>query len=207
MSTIKLYRHPLSGHSHRVELFLSLLNLDAEIIDVDLLKGEHKSPEFLAKNPAGQVPVLEDGDVILHDSNAILVYLAATYDKNHSYYPHDPVAAAEIQRYLSAAAGPIASGPATARLITVFSAALDADKAIATAHAILARFEADLNGKNWLVGEEISLADIANYAYIAHAPEGNVNLADYPNVQAWLKRIEALDNFVAMTSTPIGLAA
>ena len=62
MTTIKQYRHPLSGHSHRAELLISLLGLDAEIIDVDLMKGEHKQPEFLAKNPQGQVPVLQVGD-------------------------------------------------------------------------------------------------------------------------------------------------
>lgn len=56
MSAIKLYRHPLSGHAHRVELLLSLLGLDTELIDVDLLKGEHKQPEFLKKNRVGQVP-------------------------------------------------------------------------------------------------------------------------------------------------------
>ena len=63
MSQLKLYRHPLSGHSHRVELFLSLLGLDAEIIDVNLMAGEHKQDDFLKKNIFGQVPVLEDDDI------------------------------------------------------------------------------------------------------------------------------------------------
>ncbi|MBL1415666.1 MAG: glutathione S-transferase N-terminal domain-containing protein, partial [Moritella sp.] len=80
MSAIKLYRHPLSGHSHRVEVFLSLLGLDSDIIDVDLMKGAHKQPDFLQKNSFGQVPVIEDGDITLSDSNAILVYLASKYD-------------------------------------------------------------------------------------------------------------------------------
>lgn len=78
---VRLYRHPLSGHSHRVELFLSLLGVPFELVEVDLTKGAHKEPAFLALNPLGQVPVLEDGDLVLADSNAILVYLALSYDR------------------------------------------------------------------------------------------------------------------------------
>ena len=77
---IKLFRHPLSGHAHRVELFLSLLNVPTELVFVDLAKGAHKSAEFLAMNPFGQVPVIDDNGVVLSDSNAILVYLAKQYD-------------------------------------------------------------------------------------------------------------------------------
>lgn len=207
MSTLKLYRHPLSGHSHRAELLLSLLGVDAEIIDVDLMKGEHKSESFLKMNPAGQVPVLVDNGTVVNDSNAILVYLATHYANGTNFYPSDAVSIANVQRYFSAAAGPIASGPAAARLVTVFGASLDAEQAIDTAHTVLTKFEADLDGNDWLVGNAATLADIATYAYIAHAPEGNVDLAKYPNVRAWLTRIEALDNFVPMVSSPVGLAA
>ena len=70
---IKLYRHPLSGHCHRVELFLSLLELPYELVDVDLVNGEHKQPEFLGKNIFGQVPVIDDDGTLLSDSAAILV--------------------------------------------------------------------------------------------------------------------------------------
>ena len=87
MSTITLYRHALSGHAHRVETFLSILNLPTNITDVDLANGAHKLPEFLQKNRFGQVPVLEDGDVTLAGSNAILVYLAAKYDEKNTWIP------------------------------------------------------------------------------------------------------------------------
>jgi len=70
---LTLYRFRLSGHSHRVELFLSLLGVPVEMAEVDLGKGEHKTPEFLAKNPFGQVPVLADDGLVLADSNAILI--------------------------------------------------------------------------------------------------------------------------------------
>ncbi|CAA0100187.1 Dichloromethane dehalogenase [BD1-7 clade bacterium] len=207
MSNIKLYRHPLSGHSHRVEVLLSLLGLNADIIDVDLMNGEHKSDAFLRKNPAGQVPVLEDEGQIINDSNAMLVYLASKYDASGAWLPKTPAAAAEVQRFLTAAAGPVAFGPASARLVTVFGAGLDHQNAINLAHNLLAQLEQHLQGRQWLVGDAPTIADVANYAYIAHAPEGDVALDTYPNVRAWLNRFESLRGFVPMQSTAVGLAA
>jgi glutathione S-transferase len=207
MSRFKLYRHPLSGHSHRAQLLLSLLGLDATLVDVDLAAGEHKRAAFLARNRFGQVPVLEDCDAVIADSNAILVYLAQRYDASRSWLPVDPFAAAEVQRFLSTAAGPVASGPAAARLVNVFGAALDHPRAIAVAHNVLGVLESHLDGREWLVGNHPTIADVANYAYIAHAPEGDVSLDNYPNVRTWLGRIAGLPGFVPMQATAVGLAA
>ena len=207
MSTIKLYRHPLSGHAHRAELFLSILGLDADIIDIDLMKGEQKQPDFLKKNFFGQVPVLEDGAVTIADSNAILVYLASQYDQEHTWLPVEPAKAAEVQRFLSVATGPVASGPATARLINLFGAKLDHAKAIETAHNILGKLDEHLQEREWLASDRPTIADLSNYSYIAHAPEGDVSLQDYPNVRAWLQRIESLPGFIPMQSSAVGLAA
>src|SRR5262245_53790131 len=141
MKPIVLYRHPLSGHAHRVELFLSLLGLPVRLVDVDLAAGAHKAPDFLRKNPFGQVPVIEDGDVTLADSNAILVYLAGRYDESGVWYPRDALAAAHVQRWLSVAAGQLASGPAAARLVKVFGAPLDHARAVTVAGQILPQLE------------------------------------------------------------------
>lgn len=207
MSTITLYRHALSGHSHRVEAFLSILGLPAAIVDIDLANGAHKQADYLKKNRFGQVPVLEDGSATLSDSNAILVYLATRYDTARTWLPEDLVAAAEVQRFLSVAAGKIAYGPAAARLVNVFGASLDHDNAVTTAHAILTELESHLEGRRWLVTERPTIADIANYAYIAHAPEGDVSLENYSNIRSWLQRIEQLPGFVPMQATAVGLAA
>ncbi|AWY44323.1 glutathione S-transferase [Pseudomonas putida] len=201
---IKLYRHPLSGHSHRVELMLSLLGLPTESVFVDLMKGEHKSPQFLALNRFGQVPVIDDNGTVLADSNAILVYLAAKYGKGQ-WLPSDPTEQANVQRWLSVAAGQINSGPATARLITVFGAGYDAQDAIKRSHALLEVMEDELGNSRFLAGDKPTIADVAAYTYVSHAPEGNVSLADYPNVRAWLGSIEALPNFVGMQRTAKGL--
>lgn len=204
-NAIRIHRHPLSGHSHRVELFAKLGGINHELIDVDLLSGEHKKEPFLSLNPAGQVPVIEDGEIAIADSNSILVYLARKYAPD--WLPTDPVREAEVQKFLSLAAGDIAHGPAAARLITVFGAQLDAERAKAIAKSAFDRLEAHLNGRDWLVGTSPSIADVAIYSYTAHAPEGNVSLDDYPNIRALLARIEALPGFVAMQSTKVGLAA
>ncbi len=97
MSKLTLYRHALSGHSHRVEVFLSILGLKADIIDIDLMNGEHKKPEFLKKNIFGQVPVLENDTVTISDSNAILSYLATKYDASHSWLPIEATKLAEVR--------------------------------------------------------------------------------------------------------------
>jgi glutathione S-transferase len=207
MSNITLYRHALSGHSHRAELLLSLLGVHAQLVDVDLMAGAHKQEAFLAKNRFGQVPVLEDGGETIADSNAILVYLASKYDNTNLWYPSDPVAAAQVQRFLSVAAGPVASGPASARLVNVFGAGLDHDRAKEIAHGVLDVLNKHLENRDWLVGETATIADVANYAYIAHAPEGDVSLETYLNVRAWLNRIAALPGFVPMQITEVGLAA
>lgn len=204
---LKLHRHPLSGHSHRAQLALSLLGLPHELVDVDLMKGAHKAPGFVALNPFGQVPVLDDDGSIVFDSNAILVYLATRYDADRRWLPRDPKGQADVQAWLSVAAGPIAFGPAAARLITVFGARYNPDDVIGRAHALLKVMDGQLATRHFLVGNAATLADIAGYSYISAAPEGNVDLSPYPNVRAWLARIEALPGFVPFQKTAVGLAA
>lgn len=204
---MKLYHFPLSGHAHRARLFLSLINAKVDVIDLDLGAGEHKLPEYLELNRFGQVPVLVDGDTVIADSNAILVYAAKKYGRT-DWLPETPAEAAAVQRWLSVAAGQVAFGPAAARLITVFGAAFDSDEVIGRAHTVLSVIDAELDGRYWIAGgQKPSVADVALYSYIARAPEGNVDLSGYPEVNIWLARIEALPGFVPFQPTPVGLAA
>jgi len=205
--SITLHGFPLSGHSHRVQLALSLMGLPHQVVQVDLKNGAHKSPHFLELNPFGQVPVLDDDGTTLFDSNAILVYLATKYDADRRWLPRDPKGQADVQAWLSVAAGLIAFGPAAARLITVFGAKYNADEVVARAHGLLKVMDAQLATRGFLVGNAPTLADIAGYSYVAAAPEGNVDLSAYPNVRAWLARVEALPGFVPFPKTPVGLAA
>lgn len=204
---MKLYHHPISGHSHRARLFASLLGLAPELIEVDLRAAAQKQPAFLALNPFGQVPVLVDDDgTVITDSNAILVYLARKTGRT-DWLPEDAAGAANVQRWLSVAAGDVAFGPAAARLVTIFGAKYNPDEVIARAHVLLARLEAALAGRDWLVADHPTIADVAIYSYVARAPEGNVDLAAYPLVRAFLRRIEALPGFIPFAETAVGLSA
>ena len=200
---IKLYRNPKSGHCHRVELMLAFLGLPYETIDLDMANGAHKAPEYLKISPFGLVPAIDDGGYTLADSNAILIYLVQTYAKGSHWMPSDPKGAAEVQRWLTVAADNVYAGPCAARLVKVFGTGHDHGAAVAKAHALFKVTEAHLADRNWLATDKITIADVAGYSYIAHAPEGGVDLAPYPNVRAWLDRIEAQPNFVPMAKSPI----
>ena len=201
-TSLRLYWFPLSGHSHRAELMLSLLGLTFEKVVVNLPEREQKQADFLAKNPFGQVPVLEDGDVTVADSTAILVYLAKRYDPAGRWLPQDAVGAAEVQRWLSVASGPLVQGPALARAAVVFRKQSDA-AACERAQQLLAVLDTQLATRDYLVGREPTIADVALYTYCAHAPEGGVSLEPYAAVRAWLTRIEGLVGFVGMQKSPL----
>lgn len=203
---MKLYYSPKSGHSHRARLFLSLLGAEFELIEVDLAARQHKSADFLGLNSFGQVPVLEDDGIAIADSNAILVYLARKFGRT-DWYPDDALGAARVQRWLSVAAGQLVQGPASARLVTLFGARIDAQTAIDRAHALLAVIETELAQTGWLAGDHPTIADLAIYSYVARAPEGNVGLDAYPRIGAWLDRIECLRGFVPFKVHPVGLYA
>ena len=203
---IRLFTSLLSGHGHRVRLFLTLLDLPFEIVEVDMKAGGNRTPEYLALNPFGQVPTIQDGDITLFDSNAILVYLAKRYG-DASWLPEDPLGAAAVQRWLSLAAGQIAYGPCAARLVTVFGAPCDHETAKRIAIKLFDVLDRELAGKPFAAGEHVTIADIAAHTYIAHAPEGGVSLDAYPNIRAWLRRVEALPRFIPMASTKAGLLA
>lgn len=204
---MKLYHGSLSGHSHRARLFLSLLDVEYEAIPMDLAAGAHKEASFLRLNRFGEVPVLDDDGVIVADSNAILVYLAKKYGGS-DWLPESPEAAAAVQRWLSVAAGKVAYGPCAARLITVFGYKLNAEEAISRSHELLKVLNDELGGVTWIAGTpKPSVADVALYSYVDRAPEGNVDLLPYPNVNAWLRRVEALPRFFPFQKTKAGLEA
>jgi glutathione S-transferase len=203
---IKLYTTRLSGHGHRVKLFLSLLDLPFEVIPVSMPDGENRKASYLRLNPFGQVPTIEDGDVVLFDSNAILVYLAKRYGAA-AWLPDDPIGAAAVQRWLSLAAGQIAYGPCAARLVTVFNAPLNLENAQKIANTLFVLLEAELRDRPFAAGPHVTIADIAAHTYIAHAPEGGISLEPFPAIRAWLQRVEALPGFVAMPATRAGLLA
>ena len=202
-SPVKLYRNPISGHCHRVELMLSLLNIPYETIDLDMANGAHKAPESLKISPFGQVPAIDDNGTTLSDSNAILIYLEKKYSDGYEWLPQDPVKAAEVQRWLSVAAGEIAYGPCAVRLVKLFGVDLDYETARQRTESLFTVLESVLQSRDFLAGQSITIADVAGYSYISHVPEGGISLDPYPAIRAWLARIEAQPRFVAMARSSL----
>ncbi len=196
---IKLYGHEVSGNSYKVRLLLSLLNLEYEWIKVDLMKGEHKSPEFLALNPFGQVPLLVDGDTILADAQSILVYLARQYGGDQ-WLPLDTIPLSRVVRWLSTTAGEIRQGPEHARLYYLFGTAtnINIERATQKAELILAQLNQHLSDRTWLEFEHPTIADVAVFPYVYLADDGKISLAPYPHVQHWITQIKQLPGFIEM---------
>jgi glutathione S-transferase len=199
--TIILHGTHLSGHVHRVELLLRMLDLPYTFAEAGA--KVRAGAAFCALNPLGQIPVLQDGELTLCDSGAILVYLCKRYAPGSAWLPDDAPGAAAVQRWLSIAAGEVAHGPASARAITLWQAPGDPARAAAIAQRLLAFMEAHLEGRSFLAAGHATIADLACYGYLAHAPEGGVALDGYPALRAWLKRVEALPAFVAMPASPL----
>ncbi len=198
---IRLYDFELSGNAHKVRNQLSLLALPYERVVVDLVAGEQREPAFLAVNPFGKVPVLVDGDVVLRDSSAILVYLGRKYGRG-AWLPVDAEGEARVQEWLAIATNEVANGPGFARLIEVFGAPGDIDVAREQSRTLLERFEDHLTESHFLAGNQPTIADVANYSYVALAPDGGVSLDAYPAVRAWLERLEKLPGFEPVPVKP-----
>ncbi|PSN06429.1 glutathione S-transferase [filamentous cyanobacterium CCT1] len=195
---IKLYGHELSGNSYKVRLLLELLGLDYEWVKVDLMKAEHKSPDYLALNPFGQVPLLIDGDVTLADAQAILVYLARQYGREN-WLPTEALPLAQVVRWLSTTAGEVRQGPENARLYHLFGATnINIDRAHQKAEHILTQLDKRLSSQPWLEFNRPTIADVAVFPYVALARDGKVDLDAYPSVLAWIDRIKQLPGFVPM---------
>ena len=195
--SIKLYQNELSGHSHRVRLFLSLLGIAYEGIEVDLRNNKNKEPEYMKLSPLGQVPTLVDGDIIVTDSTAALVYLAKKYDDNF-WLPGDPETAAKVQVWLSTASGELYRGPATARAIKLIGRDADYNTAESCAQQLFQWLQTELSTHTWLATDHATIADIAMYSYIRVADEGELELTPYPAILRWLDDVEKLNGFEPM---------
>lgn len=194
---LELYDAALSGNCHKARLMLSLLRLEHELVPVRLQEGEHKSPQFLEMNPLGQVPVLTDGEVVIRDAQAILVYLARRYG-GEDWFPLEAEPMAKVVQWLSTAANDIQHGLAAARLYYLLNAKVDIDQAQKKAHQVLQVLDKHLGERKWLECDRPTIADVACYPYVGLAPDGKVSLEAYPNVIAWIERIKQLPGYISM---------
>lgn len=199
---MKLYDMELSGNCYKVRLLCSLLGLQYEPVPVDLFNGEHQSADFLRLNPRGQLPVLEDGDLLVWDSSAILLYLARQYGDEH-WLPLDIKTMTTVMQWLSVSQNELLYGLARARAAKKFNRPWDIEQCRAHGKLGLAALEQQLSERSWLAGAEATIADIACYPYTALAPEAGVPLADFPAIRHWLERIQSLPGYITMPGIAI----
>ncbi len=193
----KLYDLELSGNCYKVRLLSALLGAPLDVVPVDFLAGEHKKPPLLDLNPFGEIPIFVDGDVVLRDSQAILVYLARKWG-GEAWLPLDPAGLAQVAAWLMVAENEIARGPNDARLHDKFGYPLDVERARKKAHHILGLLEAHLSRHSWLALGRPTIGDIACMPYVALGHEGGVSLDGYPAVSAWVQRVKDLPGFIGM---------
>jgi glutathione S-transferase len=199
---MKLFDYVLSPSCYKVRLMAALAEVKLQIRPVDFHPGaEHRGAELLALNPAGSIPILEDGDLILTESSAILVYLAA---KNAPDWlgRSTPEEEARVQQWLSFS-GRLTSSLGAARLHEMLVRPGDIDRLKAEGTAALRELEAGLveqavRGERFLASNRPTVADIACFPYVALAPDGGVALDPYPAIRLWLRAIRSLDRFIEM---------
>ena len=197
----QVYGDMQSGNCYKIKLLLQLLEIEHKWHHVDILAGDAKTPDFIAMNPNGKIPVLQiNADECLSESNAILNYLAEGTDLLPSnrlerarilqwqffeQYSHEPYIA--VARYINLYLG-------------LPDSRLDEYKAKQEGgHKALSVMEEQLSRSSFLVGDSLTIADISLFAYTHVAHEGGFDLEGYPNILNWINRIQALPHFVTMS--------
>jgi glutathione S-transferase len=195
----RLYDLDLSGNCYKVRLLLSMLGLEYERIRTDTRSGETLTPAFKQLNPRGQIPVLVDGETVVWDSMAILVYLARRYG-DKKWLPADALGEARVMQWLAVSENELLYGLARARARVVLQRPFDLDQCHRDAEPGLAAMERQLSEQSWLASEAPTIADIACYPYVALAEEGEFSLQPYVAVQRWLQRISRLPGWLPMVA-------
>jgi glutathione S-transferase len=196
---IRLYDLDRSGNCYKVRLLLAQLGLEYQSIHTDSSIGETLTPEFKQLNPRGQIPVLIDGDEIIWDSMAILVYLARRYG-HETWLPKDALGEARVMQWLAVSENELLYGLARARVSLLFGRPFDLAQCHRDAEPGVAAMAQRLADQDWLAAEHPTIADIACYPYVSLAGEADFSLAPYAPVRHWLQRIEALPMWVPMSA-------
>lgn len=198
----RLYDYLPSGNGYKVRLVLKQLHIDYELIEIDILRGESRTPQFLAKNANGRIPLLEVADQnYLSESHAIISFLA----EGSPLIPRDAFERARMWQWMCFEQYNLEPNIGTARLWVSLlhkTRAELGDKLIEkkkSGYAALDVLEAGLQGREYLVGNRYSLADISLYAYTHVAHQGGFDLAPYPNVRAWCDRVAAQPGWAPIT--------
>jgi glutathione S-transferase len=201
MEILRLYDFLPSGNGYKIRLLLTQMGMPFERVEVNITKGESRTPEFLSKNPNGRIPVLEvEPGKYLAESNAIMVYLS----EGTEFLPYDRFLRAQVLQWLFFEQYSHEPYIATSRFwISILGKAQEYHEAIEQkrepGYAALRTMEKHLSNRTFLVGERYTIADISLFAYTHVADEGGFDLTQFPAIQAWIERVKAESRYISIT--------
>lgn len=209
---ITLYGFEISAHCKKVRVLLEELRLSHEYQEVSYVGGEHKTPAFLAKNPLGKVPVLQDEDLVLSESGAILWYLGNQYGRGQ-VVPGDAKDIARVDQWMfwiAADAHGVIAKPwylhFFARVGQPFKPE-DMIAAVQAARGPLSHIDRSLQGRDFLVANQLTIADVMTYAAVAQAVEAGVDLSEHPHLKRWYDALSLRPAFSTVYGLPPPAAA
>ncbi len=201
---VRFYNYVLSGNCYKFRLLASLLAFEYESVAVDFHPGaEHKSEDFLQINPAGTLPILQAGDQVMTETQAMLVWLAEHHDEDKTWWPsHDSEAIVNVVQWLGFASR-LTATVGELRLHTMLNKQIDVTATRAGAIQVLRELETHLahqqiRGQCWLAAETPTIADIACFPYTALSPDAGIEHDAYPAIRCWLYAVRSLDGFITM---------
>lgn len=207
MSDLVLHNYDLDESCYKVRLALSLLGLAWTPVAVDVFPGkEHLTPTYLAMNPSGRLPILQDGDLVLHGDEAILAYLARTYDATGQWLPLDGAAFAAVMQWLNFAARDLAVTIA-ARQQALFGAPGDETSLGAASRKAIRIMDDHMTargfiGADWFAASHPTIADIALFPAFALSRDFGIDHDEFPALRRWARRLRALPGFKTMPGIP-----
>jgi glutathione S-transferase len=197
LKMIRLYDFDLSESCYKIRLLLNILGIKYTKVPVDFVNKEHKNAAYRQLNPFGEIPIFEDEELRLRDTQAILTYIAGKYDGTRRWWPSDPAAQGKIAQWLSVGGNEIMSA-AGARLVKILNYDLDLAGLQARAHAAFAILDAHLADRQWLELDHPTIGDIACFPCAALAGEGGISLEPYLNIRRWIRSMRTVPGFTPM---------
>lgn len=207
MTMPTLYNYDLNEDCYRVRLVAACIGCRLDLMAVDEYPGkEHLSPELLAINPAGRLPILTDGALTLTETGAILLYLAQAHDRERRFIPSDPTAYARMMDWLMFLVRDLGMA-AVARGHAMQGDDLRAAPAIRAARHALRLMEdhmtrAGLQGQGCFAGDTLTLADLALFPAFALSRDFNVDHDEFPALRLWARRVRQVKGFITMPGIP-----
>lgn len=201
---LKVHSTMASINGYKVRILCSMLNLSYDLVDIDMYGGEHKREPFLSLNCFGQMPAMQDGDYVIADSHACLVYLARKYDQSEAWLPIEPERLAKVAEWLSKSANEVHQGPwmKRAKIRRPDAIKLSDEEIDARCDHILGLMDAHLAERDWLALEGATIADVSCFAPISMLKVSGYDTDKWPHVAAWLDRFRALPGAIDIEGHP-----